>query len=43
MTRRPHHFLTFADVPAAEWPAVLDRAARLKADRGEIRHDTLAG
>ncbi|HEX4418603.1 MAG TPA: ornithine carbamoyltransferase [Kofleriaceae bacterium] len=38
-----HHFLTLTDVPAAEWPRLFDRAAQLKAERGKVRADTLAG
>jgi ornithine carbamoyltransferase len=37
------HFLTMADVAAADWPTLLDRAAQLKAERGKVRHDALAG
>jgi len=37
------HFLTLADVPVAEWPRLFDRAAQLKAERGKVRHDSLAG
>jgi len=36
-------FLTLADVPASQWPTLLDRAAQLKAGRGHKRHDKLAG
>jgi ornithine carbamoyltransferase len=36
-------FLTLGDIPAAQWPALFDRAATLKRDRGKVRHDTLAG
>jgi ornithine carbamoyltransferase len=41
---RPHFgFLTLGDIAAAAWPALFDRAAKLKAERGKVRHDTLAG
>jgi ornithine carbamoyltransferase len=43
MARRPHSFLTLADIAITDWPGVLDRAAALKAERGEIRHEPLAG
>ncbi len=36
-------FLTLADLPAAQWPKLLDRAAQLKADRGKVREGALAG
>jgi ornithine carbamoyltransferase len=36
----PRHFLTLADVPAAAWPALWDRAAALDRER---RAQTLAG
>jgi len=37
-------FLTLADVPADDWPALWDRAAALKAERAAgQRHATLAG
>jgi ornithine carbamoyltransferase len=39
----PRGFLTLGDIPAAEWPALFDRAAQLKAERGRVAHGTLAG
>jgi ornithine carbamoyltransferase len=36
-------FLTMGDIPAAAWPRLFDRAAQLKAERGSVRHTTLAG
>jgi len=36
-------FLTLADIPAAQWPKLLDRAAQLKAERGNKREAALAG
>jgi ornithine carbamoyltransferase len=36
-------FLTLADIPGSQWPKLLDRAAQLKAERGNKRHDALAG
>lgn len=37
-------FLTLSDIPAAEWPAVIDRAAALKDERRRgVRHTALAG
>ena len=37
-------FLTLADVPADDWPALWDRAAELKAERARgVRHATIAG
>ena len=36
-------FLTLGDIPISAWPALFDRAAKLKAERGKVRHDTLAG
>ena len=41
--RTPRGFLTLSDIAVADWPGVFDRAAQLKADRGKVRHDTLAG
>jgi ornithine carbamoyltransferase len=44
MTAMKRDFLTLADVPADDWPAVWDRAAELKAERARgVRHATLAG
>ena len=37
------NFLVLADVAASEWPRLFDRAAQLKAERGKVRHDALAG
>ncbi|HET9620059.1 MAG TPA: ornithine carbamoyltransferase [Kofleriaceae bacterium] len=39
----PHNFLVMADVAAADWPRLFDRAAQLKAERGKVKHDALAG
>ena len=39
----PAGFLTLRDIPAAAWPALFDRAATLKAERGTVRHASLAG
>lgn len=37
-------FLTLSDIPAAEWPAVIARAATLKEERRRgVRHTALAG
>lgn len=37
-------FLTLADIPASEWPAVIERAAQLKDERRRgVRHTALAG
>jgi len=36
-------FLTLGDIPIAAWPALFDRAAKLKAERGTVRHTALAG
>jgi len=41
--RRPTSFLVLGDVATAEWPALFDRAATLKAERGKAKHDALAG
>jgi ornithine carbamoyltransferase len=40
-----HHadFLVLNDIPPAAWPALFDRAAQLKAERGTVRHDSLGG
>jgi len=43
MTHHPLGFLIFGDLAAPAWPALFDRAAQLKAERGKVRHDTLAG
>jgi len=43
MTKTPQSFLTMGDVAAADWPGLFDRAATLKAERGKVRHTTLAG
>ncbi|HEY0191452.1 MAG TPA: ornithine carbamoyltransferase [Kofleriaceae bacterium] len=37
------HFLTMSDIAAGEWPQIFDRAAQLKAERGKVKHDALAG
>ena len=39
----PAGFLTLRDIPASAWPALFDRAATLKAERGTVRHASLAG
>jgi ornithine carbamoyltransferase len=41
--RAPTSFLVLGDVAAAEWPALFDRAATLKAERGKVVQDALAG
>ena len=41
--RAPTSFLVLGDVATAEWPALFDRAATLKAERGKAKHDALAG
>jgi ornithine carbamoyltransferase len=41
--QHPSGFLTLGDIVPAAWPALFDRAAKLKAERGQVRHDTLAG
>jgi ornithine carbamoyltransferase len=43
MTKTPQGFLTMGDVAAADWPGLFDRAATLKAERGKVRHTSLAG
>jgi ornithine carbamoyltransferase len=43
MTRATPGFLTLGDIPIAAWPALFDRAATLKAERGRVRHSSLAG
>jgi len=43
MTRSPQGFLTLGDIPAADWPKLFDRAQTLKAQRGKVRHGSLAG
>ena len=43
MTSPPGGFLTLGDIPITEWPALFDRAARLKAERATVRHGSLAG
>jgi len=39
----PAGFLTLGDIPAPAWQAIFDRAARLKEERGTVRHASLAG
>ncbi len=39
----PPGFLTLGDIAPAAWPALFARAAKLKAERGTVRHATLAG
>jgi ornithine carbamoyltransferase len=39
----PAGFLTLGDIPAPAWPALFDRAAKLKAERATVRHASLAG
>jgi ornithine carbamoyltransferase len=36
-------FLTLGDIATSAWPALFDRAAKLKAERGSARHASLAG
>jgi ornithine carbamoyltransferase len=43
MTHHPRGLLTLGDIQAQAWPALFDRAATLKAERGTVRHTTLAG
>jgi ornithine carbamoyltransferase len=43
MTQSAADFLTLGDIPISAWPAVFDRAAKLKAERGTVRHASLAG
>ncbi|HEU4728578.1 MAG TPA: ornithine carbamoyltransferase, partial [Kofleriaceae bacterium] len=43
MTQTHHGFLTLGDIAIETWPSVLDRAATLKAERGKVRHASLAG
>ena len=41
---KPHaDFLVLNDIPTPAWPALFDRAAQLKAERGKVRHDSLGG
>jgi ornithine carbamoyltransferase len=40
---QPLGFLTLGDIAIAAWPGLFERAARLKAERGTVRHATLAG
>lgn len=39
---KPRHFLTLADIPAARWPAVLERTAHLDRQRGAMPRDQQA-
>ena len=43
MAKHNADFLILGDIPAAAWPALFDRAAQLKAERGKVRHDSLGG
>jgi len=43
MAKHQADFLVLGDIPTAAWPALFDRAAQLKAERGKVRHDSLAG
>jgi ornithine carbamoyltransferase len=43
MTHPKPGFLTLGDIPIAAWPALFDRAAKLKAERGKVSHTSLAG
>jgi ornithine carbamoyltransferase len=43
MAQPPRGFLTLGDIAVEDWPAVFDRAAQLKAERGRVRHTSLAG
>jgi ornithine carbamoyltransferase len=43
MTQHPRGLLTLADIQPSAWPALFDRAAQLKAERGTVRHASLAG
>jgi ornithine carbamoyltransferase len=40
---RPLSFLTLGDISTDDWPRLLDRAARLKAERDRVRPTPLAG
>src|SRR5690349_7111614 len=40
---KPAGLLTLADIPVPAWPALFDRAAKLKAERGTARQVSLAG
>jgi ornithine carbamoyltransferase len=37
------HLLTMTDVAAGDWTQIFDRAAQVKAERGKVKHDALAG
>jgi ornithine carbamoyltransferase len=39
----PQGFLTLGDIRIEAWPALFDRAAKLKLERGSVRHSSLAG
>jgi ornithine carbamoyltransferase len=43
MTHSPPGFLTLGDIPIAAWPALFDRAATLKAERGKLPRNPLGG
>jgi len=43
MAQQPRGFLTLGDIAVAAWPALFDRAAQLKAERGRVSHSSLAG
>jgi ornithine carbamoyltransferase len=43
MAKHRADFLVLGDIPTAAWPALFDRAAQLKAERGKVRHDSLGG
>jgi ornithine carbamoyltransferase len=43
MTQSAAGFLTLGDIPTAAWSGLFDRAAKLKAERGTVRHGSLAG
>src|SRR5215831_13887699 len=41
--QHPRGLLTLGDIAVPAWPALFDRAAQLKAERGKVRHTTLGG
>src|SRR5882757_775048 len=43
MTQHARGLLTLGDIPEQAWPQLFDRAAKLKAERGTVRHASLAG
>jgi len=43
MTQYPRGFLTLSDIDVSDWPRLFDRAAKLKAERAQVRPASLAG